>query len=55
MNLKLIKYIICTIIGTLVIFAGVSLCFDDSQIMAAERELNKLRFERINVYLNIYQ
>lgn len=43
-----------TVLGTLALIASVLVCSDWSDEYEADQYLNKLRFERINVYLNTH-
>lgn len=44
-----------TVLGTLALIVSVLVCSDWSDDYKADEYLNKLRFERINVYLDIHQ
>ena len=43
------------VLGTLALIVSVLVCSDWSDDYKADEYLNKLRFERINVYLDIHQ
>jgi len=55
MNKQIKGITLYTVLGTLALIVSVLVCSDWSDDYKADEYLNKLRFERIDVYLDIHQ
>lgn len=55
MNKKKTSLLLYVVLGTLVILTSVLVCIETSEKTEADMYLNKLRFEKIAVYLDVHQ